>query len=106
VCAAETADGFSLPDPQELLFLGNIGPGSESWMEPAISALLFAVLLFGGMLGLLEIGRRVGIGRRSKESEGERASLGTIEGAMFALFGLVVAFTFSARHRGSMRNGC
>ena len=64
-------------------------------MEPAISPLLFAVLLFGGMLGLLEIGRRVGIGRRSKESEGERASLGTIEGAMFALFGLVVAFTFS-----------
>ena len=47
------------------------------------------------MLGLLEIGRRLGIRRRSKESEGERASLGTIEGAMFALFGLVVAFTFS-----------
>jgi hypothetical protein len=64
-------------------------------MEPAISPLLFAALLFVGMLGLLEIGRRVGIRRKPKESEGERASLGTIEGAMFALFGLVVAFTFS-----------
>src|SRR5881394_3092876 len=64
-------------------------------MEPAINPLLFAVLLCGGMLTSLEIGRRLGIRRRSKESEGERGSLGTIEGAVFALFGLVVAFTFS-----------
>jgi len=64
-------------------------------MEPAISPLLFAVLLFGSILGLLEIGRRVGIRRKANESEGERASLSAIEGAMFALFGLVVAFTFS-----------
>jgi hypothetical protein len=64
-------------------------------MEPPISPLLFAVLLFGCMLILLEAGRRLGIRRRSKESEGERGSLGTIEGAVFALFGLVVAFTFA-----------
>ena len=64
-------------------------------MEPAIKPLLFAVLLFGGMLVFLEIGRRLGVRRRSRESEGDRGSLGTIEGAMFALFGLVVAFTFS-----------
>jgi hypothetical protein len=56
---------------------------------------LFAVLLFGGMLIMLEAGRRLGIRRRPNESEVERGSLGTIEGAMFALFGLVVAFTFS-----------
>jgi hypothetical protein len=47
------------------------------------------------MLFMLEIGRRLAIRRRPKESEGERGSLGTIEGAVFALFGLVVAFTFS-----------
>lgn len=64
-------------------------------MEPAIPPLLFSVLLFGCMLILLEVGRRLGIRRRSKESEGERGSLGTIEGAVFALFGLVVAFTFA-----------
>jgi len=64
-------------------------------MKPPISPLLFAVLLFGGMLIMLEAGRRLGIRRRPKESEGERGSLGTIEGAMFALFGLVMAFTFS-----------
>jgi len=64
-------------------------------MAPTVPPLLFAVLLFAGMLILLEIGRRLGIRRRPKESEGERGSLGTIEGAIFALFGLVVAFTFS-----------
>ena len=64
-------------------------------MEPPISALLFAVLLFLGMLIMLETGRRLGVRRRAKESEGERGNLGTIEGAVFALFGLMVAFTFS-----------
>jgi len=64
-------------------------------MEPPISPLLFAVLLFCGMLTLLEAGRHLGVRRRPKESEGERGSLGTIEGAVFALFGLVMAFGFS-----------
>ena len=64
-------------------------------MEPPVSPLLFAGVLFGGMLILLEIGRQIGRRRHSRESEGERGSLGTIEGAVFALFGLVVAFAFS-----------
>jgi len=40
-------------------------------------------------------GRGFAIGRRPKESEGERGSPSTIKGAVFALFGWVVAFTFS-----------
>ncbi len=64
-------------------------------MEPPISPLLFAVLLFFGMVILLETGRRLGVRRRARESEGERSNLGTIEGAVFALFGLLMAFTFS-----------
>ena len=64
-------------------------------MEPPIPPLLFSLLMFAGMLILLEIGRRLGLRRRNKESEGERGSLGTIEGAVFALFGLIIAFTFS-----------
>jgi hypothetical protein len=64
-------------------------------MEPPIPALLFALILFVGMLVLMEIGRRFGARRRPKESEGERGGLGTVEGAVFALFGLMVAFTFS-----------
>ena len=64
-------------------------------MEPPISPLLFAALLLFGMVILLETGRRLGVRRRAKESEGERSNLGTIEGAVFALFGLLMAFTCS-----------
>lgn len=64
-------------------------------MEPPISPLVFSILLFVSMLALLEIGRYFGLRRRPNESEGERGSLGTIEGAVFALFGLLMAFTFS-----------
>jgi hypothetical protein len=64
-------------------------------MEPPIPPLLFALLLLIGMLLLLEFGRRIGVRRRPKESEGERSGLGTVEGAVFALFGLMIAFTFS-----------
>jgi hypothetical protein len=64
-------------------------------MEPAIPPFFFALLLLLGMLLLLETGRRLGIRRRPKESEGERSSLGAVEGAVFALFGLLMAFTVS-----------
>jgi hypothetical protein len=64
-------------------------------MEPPIPPLLFALILFIGMLTLLEVGRHFGIRRRPKETEGERGGLGAVEGAVFALFGLMVAFTFS-----------
>ena len=64
-------------------------------MEPPISPVLFTLLMFVGMLLLLETGRRFGRRRLAKESEGERSSLGAIESAVFALFGLLVAFTFS-----------
>jgi len=47
------------------------------------------------MLALLEIGRRLGIRHQAEESESERSNLGTVEAAVFALFGLVLAFTFS-----------
>jgi len=53
---------------------------------------------------LLEVGRRLGIRRRPRESEGERGSLGTIEGAMFALFGRIVLLHCSgvAFHRSDL----
>ncbi len=64
-------------------------------MEPPVPPVLFSIVLFFGMLILLEAGRRFGVRRRPRESEGERGSLGTVEGAVFALFGLLMAFTFS-----------
>ena len=64
-------------------------------MEPPISPVLFSILLFLGMLIMLEVGRRLAVRRRSKEADSERSNLGPIEGAVFALFGLLMAFTFS-----------
>jgi hypothetical protein len=64
-------------------------------MKPPIPPLVFSILLFVGMLILMETGRRLAVRRRSKESESERSSLSAIEGAVFALFGLLMAFTFS-----------
>ena len=64
-------------------------------MEPPISPVLFSIFLFFGMLIMLEGGRWLAVKRRSKEVDGERSNLGAIEGAVFALFGLLMAFTFS-----------
>jgi hypothetical protein len=59
------------------------------------SAGLWTVGLFLGMLIFLEIGRRIGLRRTAHDSEGARAGVNTIEAAIFALLGLLLAFTFS-----------
>ena len=51
--------------------------------------------LFLGMLLLLETGRRIGIRRLNQDPEGARLGLGVVEGAVFSLLGLLIAFTFS-----------
>ena len=64
-------------------------------MEHAVVAVLFGIGLFVGMLILLEVGRRIGIRRLAEDPEGADAGVGTVEGAVFALLGLLIAFTFS-----------
>lgn len=64
-------------------------------MELALRVLLITVALFLGMLLLLEIGRRLGVRRLASDPDGARAGTGAIDGAVFALLGLLVAFTFS-----------
>lgn len=59
------------------------------------SSLLLALGLFLGMLSLLELGRRIGMRRLARDTEGARAGMGAVEGAVFALLGLLIAFTFS-----------
>ena len=58
-------------------------------------AVLVSVGLFFGMLALMEVGRRIGMQRRQYDAKGYRAGVGTVEGAVFALLGLLMAFTFS-----------
>jgi hypothetical protein len=56
---------------------------------------IFAAGLFFGMIMLLELGRRLGRHRQGKDEQGARAGLGAVEGAVFTLLGLLIAFTFS-----------
>ena len=64
-------------------------------MEPTIPPLVFTLLLFLGILIMLETGRRLGIARRRRESDSDRSNLGTIETALFAVVGLLMALTFT-----------
>jgi hypothetical protein len=61
------------------------------------SAVTFLLLpgVFLGVLVFVEIGRRLGIRRVAEETERERVVLSTIETAIYALLGLMLAFTFS-----------
>ncbi len=51
--------------------------------------------LFLGMVLFLEVGRGLRIRMMAKHPEKAMAGLGVVEGALFALMGLVIAFTFS-----------
>lgn len=64
-------------------------------MEYVYYSVLFALGLFFGMLAFLELGRKIGVRHMAKDAEGARAGVGAVEGAVFALLGLLIAFTFS-----------
>lgn len=64
-------------------------------MDYALSAFLITLGLFFGILLLLEIGRRIGIQRRAQDPDGATTGTGPIDGAIFALLGLLLAFTFA-----------
>src|ERR1041384_470985 len=51
--------------------------------------------MVGGTLAMLEAGRRLGVRRMARDPEGARAGTGAIDGAVFGLMGLLIAFTFS-----------
>lgn len=71
------------------------GATSISRMDPTALSAGFAAVLFLGILGLLEVGRRLGRRRAARDVDGARAGLGVVDGAIFALLGLLVAFSFS-----------
>jgi hypothetical protein len=52
--------------------------------------------LSGGAVALMELGRRAGRRRVAQLGEGVLDGFGAVEGAVFALLGLLMAFTFSA----------
>jgi hypothetical protein len=67
----------------------------EAVMNLTLGSIGFAAGLFVGMVLLLELGRKIGRRHQGKDEESARAGLGAVEGAVFALMGLLIAFTFS-----------
>jgi hypothetical protein len=64
-------------------------------MDFTVNTVVLVGGLFAGMLVLLELGRRLGLRRLALDSEAEREGFGVVGGAIFALMGLLIAFTFS-----------
>jgi hypothetical protein len=56
---------------------------------------IFAVSLFVGILVLLEVGRRLGARQIARDGDSAGKGLGALEGAIFGLLGLILAFSFS-----------
>jgi len=64
-------------------------------MTHATFVILLAVGLFFGMLLCLEIGRRTRLRRMKEDTEAAPEGISSVDGAVFALLGLLIAFTFS-----------
>ena len=64
-------------------------------MDIVLIAAVLAGGLFFGMLICSEVGRRVGISQSRRDAEGLPKGAGAAEAAVFALLGLLIAFTFS-----------
>jgi hypothetical protein len=64
-------------------------------MDHTTFTLATSAVLFFGMLVLLEVGRRGGARRLAADPEHGQDGNGAIEGAVYALLGLLIAFTFS-----------
>jgi hypothetical protein len=75
-------------------------------MYPVVFATLFSILLFFSMICLLELGMRIGRSHVAEDAALSREGVNAIEGAVFGLMGLLVAFTFSgALNRFDARRG-
>jgi hypothetical protein len=67
------------------------------WLGRHLTAALVAgpLVLFVLMLAMLEIGRQFGLRRLARDPDGAKEGMGPLEGSVFGLLGLLVAFTFS-----------
>lgn len=64
-------------------------------MNLTLIAAFASLLLFLSMLLFFEVGRRLGIARLARDPKGLAKGTGAAEGAIFAILGLIIAFTFS-----------
>ena len=64
-------------------------------MELTLVAIMSAAALFVAMLVSYGIGRRIGVARLASDPDGLAHGISAVDGAVFALLGLLIAFTFS-----------
>jgi len=64
-------------------------------MRHELTVFLYTFGLFLGMLLFLEIGRRIAVRRMKEDAGAAGEGIGAVDGAVFALLGLLIAFTFS-----------
>jgi hypothetical protein len=64
-------------------------------LDIASLGLSLALGLFLGMLLAIEVGRRLGMKSQVDDQKTDKAAAGLIDGAIFGLMGLLIAFTFS-----------
>ncbi len=64
-------------------------------MSHALSSLLSVLALLAGMIASAELGRRLALRRAARDPEGTWHGVGVVDGTLFSLFGLLLAFTFS-----------
>ena len=69
--------------------------GGRSNVGFVLLVVLLVLGLFLVMLAAAEVGRRIGIARLSRQSDGLAKGGGSADAATFALLGLLIAFTFS-----------
>jgi hypothetical protein len=80
--------------------------GVFTFINPAVVGGLVALALFAAILVALRAGRVLGQRALERYGDGGRPSLGSLETAVFALLGLLIAFTFSgALERFDVRRG-
>jgi len=64
-------------------------------INPALVGGVVAAIVFIGIIGFLAVGRRFGLRAITRHGQTGLASSASIEAAVFALLGLLIAFTFS-----------
>jgi hypothetical protein len=61
-----------------------------------MTALFFGGGVFVGTVLLIELGRRIGLRQIRRHPDAVRSGLGPVDSAVYAMLGLMIAFTFSA----------
>lgn len=64
-------------------------------MNFVLASSIIAAVLFAGMIAFGELGWRLAKKRAARDPEGAWHGIGVVDGAVFALLGLVIAFTLS-----------